>query len=186
MRPKPIHLFIVLSLILVNCTAQVNQKPDASPMNAAYLPYNFAHDRVDNEKLIAKVYYSQPQKKGREIFGSLIPYGSVWRTGANEAVQIRFYQDVVFGDKLLSAGTYSLFTIPNSEEWTIIINSDLDYWGAYSYDQKKDIIRTNVASTQIDEVIESFSIRFETSTDNKSVMKISWDQTLVEVPITIK
>jgi hypothetical protein len=177
-------LLIIFSLIWVNSKAQVKQVPDASPLNVAYLPDNYAHDWNKHEKAIMKVYYSQPHKKDRKIFGSLVPYGKVWRTGANESVEIKVYQDLTFGDKQLPAGTYTLYSIPNEKEWVIIINSVLDHWGAYSYDQANDIIRVTVPSRGVSETIESFSIRFNDLPDNKAVMRMAWEQTLVEIPIS--
>lgn len=175
-------LVLVIGFSLV-VSAQSFRSIDKSPLDVAYLPDHFAHDREAGQKAIVKVYYSQPQKKGREIFGSKVPYGKVWRTGANEAVEFKAYQDVTFGGQDLKAGTYSLFTIPGEKEWTIIINSDLDYWGAYSYEEKNDVMRVKVAASSLDEAVEAFSIRFEDLGNNSAVMRLAWDKTLVEVPI---
>ena len=90
-------------------------KVDKSTLDIAYLPHNFAHDRENGELAIAKVTYSRPLKKDREIFGNLVPYGKVWRTGANESTEIKFYRDVNFGGQHIKAGTYSLFTIPGEQ-----------------------------------------------------------------------
>jgi len=181
---KPLLVALILIIGLTESSAQSFGSLDRSPLDVVYLPDNFAHDRKAGEKAIAKVYYSQPQKKGRDIFGAKVPYGKVWRTGANEAVEFKAYQDLSFGGKKLQAGTYSLFTIPGKTEWTIIINSDLDYWGAYSYEKKNDVLRVKVPSSSISEVIEAFSIRFEAKGDNEAIMKMAWDQTLVEIPIS--
>lgn len=164
-------------------SAQSFRSLDKSPLDIAYLPDNFAHDREAGQKAIVKVYYSQPQKNGRDIFGGKVPYGKVWRTGANESVEFKTYQDITFGGKKLKSGTYSLFTIPGEKEWTIIINADLDYWGAYSYQEKNDVLRVKVAPSAIDKVVEAFSIRFEDQANNTAVMRLAWDKTIVEVPI---
>lgn len=156
---------------------------DRSPLDIAYFPDNFAHDRRGDEKAVVRVIYSRPQKKGREIFGSQVKYGKVWRTGANEAAEIKFYQDVTIVGKKVSAGTYSLFTIPGEKEWTIIINSDLDYWGAYSYKEQNDVLRTTVKSKKMEGSVEAFTIQFDTGGNKQAVMKLAWDQTLVEVPM---
>jgi hypothetical protein len=126
------------------------------------------------------VIYSRPGKNDREVFGKLIPYGKVWRTGANEATEIKFYQDVELAGKKVKEGTYSLFTIPGEKEWTIILNSDMDYWGAYSYNPKNDVLRVTAPATQISTPVENFTIQFD-----KGVMKLVWDKTLVEVPFTV-
>jgi hypothetical protein len=108
----------------------------------------------------------------------------VWRTGANEAPEIKFYQDVTIQGKIVKAGVYSLFTIPNANEWTIIINTDLDVWGAYSYNQAKDVLRVNVPVKKPEGVIEDFSIKFRKGNDKEAMMMMGWDTTLVEVPIS--
>lgn len=173
-------LIIALSNLV---TAQSFTPLDESPMDAAYFPDNFAHDRESDQKAIIKVYYSRPHKKGRETFGGIVSYNKIWRTGANEAIEFKAYQDISIGEKDLKAGTYSLFTIPGKTEWTIIINSDLDYWGAYSYDKKNDILRITVPVGTLTKELEAFSIRFEDTQNNSAVMRIGWDKTLVEVPI---
>lgn len=127
---------------------------------------------------IIKVVYGRPLKKGRDVFGGLVPYGKVWRTGANEATEIKFFKDVTFGGKQVKAGTYSLFTIPGEKEWTIILSTDLDVWGAYSYKESSDVIRTSVPVTSAGKSLEAFSITF-----NGSNLALGWDKTRVEVPI---
>ena len=157
---------------------------DRSPLDMAYFPDNFAHDRQGDQKAVVRVIYSRPQKKGRKIFGNKVQYGKVWRTGANEAAEIKFYKDVTIGGKKVKAGTYSLFTIPGEKEWTIIINSDLDYWGAYSYKEQNDILRTTVKSKKMEGNVEAFTIQFDANGNKQAVMKLAWDQTLVEVPMS--
>jgi hypothetical protein len=90
------------------------------------------------------VNYGSPAIKGRDLWGSLVSYDKVWRTGANEATNITFDQDVIIGDKVLQAGTYGFFTIPTTEEWEVIFNSTYDQWGAYEYDSNKDVLRLSV------------------------------------------
>ncbi len=108
----------------------------------------------------------------------MVPYGEVWRTGANEATEIQFYQDVTLGSKAVKAGTYSLFTIPGEKEWTIILNSDLDYWGAYTYNEKNDVLRVTAPTTNLNTLVENFTIQFD-----KGVMQLAWDKTLVKVAV---
>ena len=100
-------LFLAL-FILVLSTASFSQKfasLDKSPMDMAYFPDNFAHDRKAGEMAVIRVTYSRPQKDGREIFGKLVPYGKVWRTGANEATEIKLYKDIELGGKKVKAGS---------------------------------------------------------------------------------
>lgn len=186
----PIILFLALSLWIAQVNAQKMDGLDKSPMDMAYYPDNFAHDRKFDSKLIGdlpaiiRVTYSRPAKKDREIFGKLVPYNKVWRAGANEAPEIKFYRDVIIQGKTVKAGVYSLFTIPNANEWTIILNSDLDVWGAYSYDQSHDVLRVNVPVKKYDKVIEDFSIKFRKGKENEAIMMLGWDTTLVEVPVS--
>ena len=179
-------------LIVLICTlclgtlasAQSFRGLDRSPLDIAYFPDNFAHDREVGDKAIVRVIYSRPQKKDREIFGKKVPYGKVWRTGANEATEIKVYQDITIGGKKLEAGTYALFTIPGESEWEIIFNSDLDYWGAYSYNDKSDVLRVKGTTKSLDQVVEAFTIQFKADGSGKAILMIAWDQILVEVPIT--
>ncbi len=131
-----------------------------------------------------KVIYSRPQKKGRTLFGELVPYGKVWRTGADEATEIKIFQDMKIGSKNIKAGTYSLFTIPGEKEWTIILSNQLDIWGAYSYDQSKDAVRIKVPATSGSD-IEAFSIAFK-SIDKGYGMVLAWGKTRVEVPFKLQ
>ena len=180
---KVIIFFLFLSLSFTNAQAQAFSNVDKSPMDMAYYPHNFAHDRKAGDKALVRVTYSRPSKKERVVFGTLIPYGKVWRAGANESTEIKFYQDVVIQGKKISAGLYSLFAIPNEKEWTIILNSDVDYWGAYSYKEANDVLRVTVPVKKTEAVVENFTIQFAKGSDNNPVMKLAWDSTVVELAI---
>jgi hypothetical protein len=177
-------LTFLLAFSFAGAVSQSFKDIDKSPMDCAYFPDNFAHDRKDGEKAIMRVLYSRPAKAKREVFGKLVPYGKVWRTGANEATEIKLYQDITFGDKKLTAGTYALFTIPGEKEWAIIFNSQLDYWGAYSYDEKADVLRTQAKVVSGKKEIENFTIQFDGNGNNAGVMRLAWDKTIVEVPFS--
>lgn len=151
---------------------------DKSPADIAY----FRTER--NAPPLIKVTYSRPQLKGREVGVDLAAYGEVWRTGANEATEIRFYKDVVLGENTIPAGTYSLFSIPGQKEWTIIINKDTDDWGAYSYDAAQDVARVAVPASSGDESLEAFSITFSPA-ENGAQMHMGWGQTRVAVPFNV-
>ncbi len=175
-------LFLILLFTVSN--AQSFRGLDKSPMDMAYFPDNFAHDRKEGEKAVIRVTYSRPQKGGREIFGKLIPYGKIWRTGANEATEIKIYQDIELAGKKVKAGTYSLFTIPGEKEWTIILNSDLDYWGAYSYKAENDVVRVTAPESELNNAVENFTIQFNSKGEKRGVMRLAWDKTVVDVPFT--
>ena len=129
-----------------------------------------------------KITYSQPQKKNREIFGNLVPFDKVWRTGANETTEITTTKDIQLDAILLKAGTYSLFTIPSKEKWTIIINADVGMWGAYNYNSKKDVWRFDVPVRSTDEVFEAFTIIFDQRNEVADLLMI-WDDVKVSIPI---
>ena len=131
---------------------------DASPLDEVYFPLEVTSSKADSPKV--KVLYSRPQKKNRAIFGNLVKYGEIWRFGANENTEIRFYKAVKIAGKEIPAGTYSLFAIPNEKDWTIILNSDTDKWGAYAYDKSKDVLRFSAPSEKITTPIEYFSVSF--------------------------
>nr|WKN37807.1 DUF2911 domain-containing protein [Tunicatimonas sp. TK19036] len=180
-------LYFTLCLLIVTLTASVAQDfrgLDQSPLDVAYYPDNFAHDRKAGEKAVIKVVYSRPQMKGRTIFGDKVPYGEVWRTGANEATEVKFYEDVTIDGKSLAAGTYALFSIPDEDEWTIIFSSDLDYWGAYSYKEGNDVLRVTAPVTSLDNPVEAFTIQF-TESDQQAVMQLAWEKTMARLPITV-
>lgn len=128
-----------------------------------------------------KVLYGRPLKKGRDLFEEVIPYGQIWRVGANEATEVVFYKDVVFGDTEVNAGTYVLYAIPNEKEWTLILSSKTDVWGTYEYDQKYDVARVQAKVSRA-EFIEAFSIAFKEK--GKQVnMILGWDTARVTAPI---
>ncbi len=173
---KYVLSLFILSLLFINpLQAQDFSDLDKSPMDAVIARNN------DNSSL-ARVIYSRPQKKGREIFGELVPYGKIWRTGANEATEITFYDDVEFNGNKVDAGTYTLYTIPNEKNWTIILNKDINVWGAYKYDQSKDVMRTEVKTNETAATVENFSITFRPA-DNGANLLMGWDNVYLEIPI---
>jgi len=182
--------FFLLILTSFELTAQKMDPLDKSPMDMVYYPDNFAHDRkfapelIGDLPAIVRVIYSRPAKNGREIFGKLIPYDKVWRAGANESTEIKFYRDVMIQGKKVKAGTYLLFVIPQSDHWTIVINADADTWGAYSYKQDRDVLRCSVPVKKTDDAIENFSIKFSKKSEHETLMMLGWDTTRVEVAIT--
>lgn len=167
--------FLLITLISsLQLTAQNFKDLDKSPMDVAAFPSSY---KISDK--IVKVIYSRPQLKGRDLV-KLAPPEKIWRTGANEAAEITFYKDVIFGGKALKAGTYSLFTIPSLDgDWTVIINRARNVWGSYYYKQDQDVIRVSGKMTKIEENIEAFSMMF----DNDMTLKIGWGKTVVSVSI---
>ena len=121
-----------------------------------------------------KIVYCQPSARGRKIMGGLVPYGEVWRTGANEATTIEIDKPVKIEGKDLAAGKYSLFTIPGENEWTIIFNKDAKQWGAYKYKQEDDVLRVSVKPTKVSAPVETFNIAV-----GKDDVQLKWENTAV-------
>lgn len=124
------------------------------------------------------VNYSRPSVKGRQIWGALVPYDQVWRTGANEATTIMFSDDVLVGGQKLAKGTYSLHTIPGKDEWTVIFNSVADQWGSYSYDAAKDVVRIK-ARPEKGEYRELLTIGVSEMTTDTAKVVIRWENVVV-------
>ena len=154
-----------LLLALVQVSAQ---KKAASPRAKSQGLIDGVHITID---------YHQPSARGRKIMGALVPYGKVWRTGANKTTSIKFSAPVKIEDKNVPRGKYGLYTIPGETTWTIIINKQIK-WGAYSYDEKYDVARVNVNPMTTDTFAETFTI---TQTDNQVLLW--WGNTKVAFAI---
>lgn len=155
-----------------------------SSLNASPADIEYFRPGGRNTEPIAKVIYSRPQKKGREMIGGKEPFGKIWRAGANESTEIKFYRDVVFGEKQVKAGTYTLYVIPNQDKWTVIINAKLDTWGAYGYDESKDVARFEASVEKPAKEVEAFSIAF-TGDEKDGKMYMAWENFQVSVPLKI-
>ncbi len=127
--------------------------------------------------------YSRPGIKGRKIFGDLVPYGKVWRTGANSATTIQFSDDVTIGGKEVKAGKYGLLTIPADGEWTIIITKDLNVNSPALYKPENDVVRVVVKPTQVPQATETFTMLFSDVTGGSCNLEMLWDKTAVDLPI---
>ena len=131
------------------------------------------------------VDYSRPNVRGREIFGGLVPYDKVWRTGANAATRIKFSDAVKIEGKDVPAGEYAFFTIPGKNEWTVILSTKVKTWGAYDYKQDSDALRVTVKpGTLPAPPVESFTIAFEDLKDDGATIALKWDKTRVPVQLT--
>ncbi|EMR04468.1 DUF2911 domain-containing protein [Cesiribacter andamanensis] len=129
--------------------------------------------------------YSRPGVKGRDrkIFGGLVPYGEVWRTGANAATKVTFGDSVKIKDQWLPGGTYALYTIPEKGEWTVVFSRNTDLWGSMGYSANDDALRVKIKPGNLTEPAETFTIDFANYTTNGANMNIMWDFTKVSVPI---
>jgi hypothetical protein len=158
---------------------------DKSPMDMIYYPDGYPVLKIRDqakEPVCARVIYSRPQKSGRTIFGDLVPYGEVWRMGANEATEIEFYKNVMIDGKKIAKGRYTMYAIANENTWTIILNRDTDTWGSFAYKEKMDVARINVPVQQMNEVVEFLSMDFEKTSSGMDLI-IAWDNVKVTMPI---
>lgn len=181
-----LFLFIIIGL---ESNAQLKfPETDKSPLDVSYFPNNYPLLKIQGkatEPLLARAFYSRPQKNNRVIFGDLIEYNKVWRLGANEATEIEFFQNVKFGDTKVKKGRYTLYCIPTADKWTLILNKDTDSWGAFIYDAKKDVARAEVPVEKQTAVTESFSLLFEKINGGFS-LNIGWDNIKVTLPIYLQ
>lgn len=165
-------LAVSLTLTCVELIAQVNF-PDLSPKGNVAQKVGFT---------TISVTYERPAARGRKIFGELIPYNKLWRTGAGNCTKIKFGMEVLVADKLIHAGTYSLFTIPGQQEWTVILNSDTTLYGTGGYDERKDIVRFKTKAEATDRFYESFTIDVDVIPDDAE-LNISWERTRIAFAI---
>jgi len=127
--------------------------------------------------------YSRPGMKGRKIFGDLVPYGEVWRTGANSATTLTFGDEVTIGDKLVPAGKYGFLSIPGKESWTLIISKQTDVTSPAAYKQDQDVVRVQVSSAGTKTKTETFTIQFANITPTSCDLQIMWAKTMVTLPV---
>jgi len=160
--------FLMLALVTAVSFTLAQEKP-ASPQATATGKIGAAN---------VKIVYCQPSARGRKIMGGLVPYGEVWRTGANEATTIEIDKPIKIEGKDLAAGKYSLFTIPGENEWTIIINKDAKQWGAYKYKQEDDVLRVAVKPTKTAAPVETLNIAV-----GKDDVQLKWENTAVAFKI---
>ena len=171
---------IIVSLIIYPffLQAQNFRDLDKSPMDQAKYPVS---NRVTEKTAI--ITYSRPQLNERS-FQEIVPINKVWRTGANEATEIRLFKQVKIGETILQAGTYTIFTIPYEEEITFVINSATNIWGSYSYNSKNDILRIQVPLTKSKKSLEAFSIAFSEKNDQPKI-HFGWEYVRFEIPFNV-
>jgi hypothetical protein len=132
-----------------------------------------------------EIVYSRPSAKGREIFGGLVPYGEIWRTGANQSTKVTFSTDVKLNGADVPAGTYAIYTIPGADEWTIIISKNTKLNGAFGYDAKDDLVRIKAKPFDIGFPIETFTINFSQIRDESAELYLAWDKTVVPIKMEL-
>lgn len=171
-----ISVFIFALILSNEAVAQKFKDLDKSPMDIASYPDNWR-----NSDKVIRIIYSRPQLKGRTI-QTLAPAGKKWRTGANETTEITFYKDVVFGGAEVKEGTYSLYTIPGEEEWTVALSNQINVWGAYFHKDENDVVRITAPVSKTEEEVEAFSIII----DENMTIYMGWGNTIVTIPVSTK
>ncbi len=171
-KTKLIALAIVASFAF-SANAQI-ESPQPSPLGEVEQKIGLTDIEVE---------YSRPGKKGREIFGKLVPYGKMWRTGANASTKIKISDDIKINGKELKKGKYALYTIPGEGEWTIIFHNNLTYWGVGDYKEEEDALRITVKPTKIDATVETLTFEFGHFTTTGGKLMLMWDNTVVSMDI---
>ncbi|MEM1123226.1 MAG: DUF2911 domain-containing protein, partial [Bacteroidota bacterium] len=134
-----------------------------------------------------KIVYSRPSAKGRKIFGDLVPYNEYWRTGANRNTKINFSEDVLINSQTIKAGTYAIFTKPSEEEWAVYFYTDTTNWEVpKSIDPTKIAATLNVPSVAENRFSETLTISFETIKNSEVTLRIAWENTAINIPITVR
>lgn len=169
-------LFLAIALLTFgSSSAQVLKTPAASP--AASVKQDFGLSSIE-------LSYSRPAMKGRKIFGDVVPFGKVWRTGANSATTLTFGENVTIGGTSIAAGKYGLLTIPGDQEWIVIISKQTDVTSPAAYQQKHDIVRVKVKPVKLPFSTETFTIGFANVSSNKCDLQIQWENTRVDLGIS--
>jgi hypothetical protein len=171
---KPIFLAFSILLISLTTFAQQIQMPQGSPSAKIAQKVGLTDVTID---------YSRPSTKGRKIFGELVPFGDIWRTGANGATVISFSSEVIIADQKVKAGKYALYSVPSKSSWEIILSKNINLWGAIGYDKTDELLRFEVAPDKLSRKQETFEISFENMTDTGSDVSLKWENTRVDFRI---
>jgi len=171
---KNIAIIVMLPVIILSTKTEAQNLKIPQPSTLQKIEQDFGLGQI-------VITYSRPNIKGRKIFGGMEPYGKVWRTGANAATRIKLTDTVMIEGHPLAPGEYSFFTIPNAKEWTVIINSTAQQWGAYSYDSTKDVLRFKVKPGKLDKKLETFTIQFANANVEDCDLQLLWENTIVPI-----
>ncbi len=170
---------IILQSLLLSAQDKVQVRVTSASPAASF------EQEVGSAKI--KVAYSRPLVRGRKIFGELVPFDKLWRTGASDCTVITTSEDISFGNSILKAGSYSIFSIPSINDWTIIVNSDTTLHGETGYDEKKDIMRFKVPLEKSPNFYETFTIDLnDINSKGEAFLKILWENTMVKIPVKSK
>lgn len=174
---KKKSFLLILSLTIGLSSFAQLKSPNASPRTNISQIIGLVKVNLD---------YSRPSKKGRKIFGGLVPFNKIWRTGADNSTKISFSTDVVIAGQTVNSGTYSVFSIPNQKEWDVILYSDTEIWGVpRDWSEEKIVFSSKFSVNQIDKAVETFTVSFNKLTNNDVSLNISWENTSVDIKIEV-
>ena len=177
-------LLLLAVFVATGCLLVAQPKPtdlDKSPMDVSYFPANYPLLKMRGQITadpLARILYSRPLKKGREIFGEEVKYNDVWRMGANEATEMELFKNATIGDKKIPKGRYTVYCIPTETKWTIVLNKDNYSWGSFTYKAEKDAARIEVPVQKNTENVEALTMFFDSNS-----WLIEWDNLKVAVPV---
>lgn len=171
--------FVILAALVLGSALQIKAQGIRvpQPSTGQTLVQDFGLGKIT-------INYSRPNMKGRKIFGALEPFGKVWRTGANSATVVKFSEPVSIQGKQIAAGEYGLFSIPNANEWTIILSKTSKTWGAYTYNEADDYARFTVKPQNLKQPVETFTIQFSDVKATSTKMELMWENTLISLNLT--
>jgi tetratricopeptide (TPR) repeat protein len=171
-------MIFILAMMIANYTTEAQVKtPQASPKSTLTQVVGLTN---------VEIIYSRPSAKGRDVFNNLVPYGKMWRTGANENTTISFSDDVMIDGKTLAKGKYAIYTNPRADNWEIIFYSDTENWGTpKTWDESKVALKANAKSEHTDKFVESFTIDFDNLDNNFAVLEFSWENTLTKLKFEV-
>ncbi len=174
---KKLFILNLLCLLALTISAQEPAKRKLPTSPEASFTQQFGDSEIT-------VSYARPLARGRKIFGGLVPFDAMWRTGASDCTTITLKEETTIGEKKLAAGKYSLFTIPSAEEWTIVINSATGMHGLGGYDAQKDVVRFKVKSAKTDRFYETFTIEInDINAKGEGSLNLIWENTIVKIPL---
>lgn len=174
MKVKPTLIFVFCFFLFISDLSAQVKIPELSA--CAKLTQEIGLTEIE-------IKYRRPSRRGRVIYGDLVPYDTVWRTGANECTSISFTTDLKFNGEPVPAGEYGIFTIPNPDSWTIILNKNAKQWGAFRYSETEDQIRLEVVPILLKDTVETFEIGFKNVDDHSGDLTLAWENTLVQVKL---
>ncbi|MGA3315445.1 MAG: DUF2911 domain-containing protein [Candidatus Korobacteraceae bacterium] len=177
MRKSRLAMFVMLAIAVCTAVCVTQEKKPLSPPGEASVKF-------DDGKTVA-IQYSRPSMRGRKIFGGLVPYDKVWRTGANSATSLKTDADLTIGGASVPAGSYTLYTLPGTNSWKLIINKQTGQWGT-KYSEDQDLARVDMKVGQQPSGMETFTISLDKTSANSAVLKLDWENTIASVEVQEK